>query len=67
MTPKSEKDVEKEVREALELLHTISLDDHTRAKVTLHQKFARLRRRGDWFELGSTELDEIMQIRELNF
>jgi len=61
------KDIEKQVGEKLELLHTISSNDYTRAEVTLHQKYAHLRRRGEWFDLGPSEVSEILQINEMNF
>lgn len=61
------KDIEKRVGEKLELLHTITSNDYTRAEVTLHQRYAHLRRRGEWFKLGPSEVSEVLQINEMNF
>lgn len=64
---KRKKVIEKDLGETLQLLHTIKSNDYTRAEVTLHQRFSHLRRRGEWFELGQSEVAEIMQISEMNY
>jgi hypothetical protein len=66
-TEKRKKRIEKQVGEQLELLHTITSNDYTRAEVTLHKRYEHCHRHGEWFKLGPEEVTEILQIREMNF
>lgn len=66
-TEKRKKRIEKQVGEQLELLHTITSNDYTRAEVTLHKRYEHCHRHGEWFKLGPDEVIEILQIREMNF
>lgn len=66
-TEKRKKRIEKEQGEKLELLHTITSNDYTRAEVTLQQRFQHCHRYGEWFDLGPDEVAEILGISEMNF
>ena len=62
---KRKKRIEKDVSESLELVHTITSNDITRAEVTLHQRFKGVRVWGEWFALNSTDIDELRAIERM--
>ena len=56
------KRIEKDVSESLEIVHTISSNDITRAEITLHKRFGDVRIWGEWFALSSSDVDELCAI-----
>lgn len=64
---KRKKKVELDVGEKLEILHRFSSNDYSRAEFILHQKYAELRLKGEWFDLTSREISEIRSIISMNF
>lgn len=57
--------IERDVNESLEIVHTITSNDITRAELSLHAKYKSVRRWGEWFDLTPTHVAEICSIERL--
>lgn len=66
-TDARKRQIERDVREPLTIIHQFASNDYTRAELTLHAKYAPLRKHGEWFNLTEKEVSEIMKIKEMNF
>ena len=62
------KEIERNKKVQLDLLHEISSNDYQRAEATLHAEFAHCRRgRSEIFELSSSEVERIKAISQMDF
>jgi hypothetical protein len=67
-TARRKKEIERNKKLELELLHEISSNDYQRAEATLHAEFAHCRRgRSEIFELSSSEVVRIQAISQMDF
>ena len=57
--------IERDVQESLEVVHTITSNDITRAELSLHERYKSVRRWGEWFDLTPTHVTEICSIERL--
>jgi hypothetical protein len=57
--------IERDVQESLEVVHTISSNDITRAELSLHEKYRLVRKWGEWFDLTPSFVAEICAIDRL--
>jgi Meiotically up-regulated gene 113 len=57
--------IERDVQESLEVVHTISSNDITRAELSLHEKYRLVRKWGEWFDLTPAFVAEICAIDRL--
>jgi hypothetical protein len=57
--------IERDVQESLEVVHTISSNDITRAELSLHEKYKLVRKWGEWFDLSPIHVAEIRAIERL--
>ena len=61
------KQVERDVQEDLEVIHTVGSNDITRAELMLHQKYGEVRQWGEWFALDTDQVQAISAITRLDF
>jgi hypothetical protein len=67
-TARRKKEIERNKKLDLELLHEIPSNDYQRAEATLHAEFAHCRRgRSEIFELSSSEVERIQAISQMDF
>jgi hypothetical protein len=67
-TARRKKEIERNKKLELELLHEISSNDYQRAEATLHAEFAHCRRgRSEIFELSSSDVERIQAISQMDF
>jgi hypothetical protein len=67
-TARRKKEIERDKKLTLELLHEISSNDYQRAEATLHAEFAFCRRgKSELFDLSSADIDRILSIAEMDF
>ena len=67
-TARRKKEIERDKKLTLELLHEISSNDYQRAEATLHAEFSYCRRgKSELFDLSSADLDRILSITEMDF
>lgn len=60
------KQIEKQIGQNLELVHSISTNDYTRTEAELHIRYANFRTHGEWFNLSTVELTELLAIKNVN-
>lgn len=51
----------------IEITHLIPTDHCFKAEKMLHEKYKEQRLNGEWFELGDQDIEDICQIKSLNF
>lgn len=51
----------------IELIHKIPSNDAIQAEKLLHQRYSHCRRVGEWFDLDTCDVDDLREIRRLNF
>ena len=61
------KQIERDVEESVEVVHTIKSNDITRAEMTLHKRYKKLRRWGEWFDLSEGDVAEIRTVSRMNY
>jgi hypothetical protein len=67
-TARRKKEIERNKKLELELLHEISSNDYQRAEATLHAEFAHCRRgKSELFDLSAADVGRIQSITQMDF
>jgi hypothetical protein len=61
------KRIERDVQESVEVVHSISSNDITRAELSLHKKYKEQRRWGEWFDLSDEQVSEICTVNRIDY
>jgi Meiotically up-regulated gene 113 len=60
------KQIRRDVKEHLEVIHVFKSKDYTRAEIQLHVRFAPKRIWGEWFDLDTAEIEQICSIADFS-
>jgi hypothetical protein len=61
------KQIERDVEESVDVIHTITSNDITRAEMSLHEKYKKRRRWGEWFDLSEGDVAEIRAVSRIDY